>query len=251
MKILGIDSSTRVSSLAIIEEEDIIAEFNISSNYKKTSSILVLAIQDLLEKVNLKLIDLDGLAVSIGPGSFTGLRVGLGVAKGLAYATSLPLVGVNSLDSLAYSYKGIPFLICSMLECKKDELFYAVFRCLDSLERVIDYRCEGIESLLKRLSCLKEKIIIVGEGIRNYRQIIKNELKEKVIFIDSLITFPGGAKVALLGLERLKRGEKDNAFTLVPLYLRKAQAEIVWEKTRLIRTYSGSKNIPKKKMRNE
>lgn len=229
MRILGIDSSTKVTSLAIIEEEGIIAEFNISSDYKKTSSILVLAIQDLLKKIDLKLVDLDGLAISIGPGSFTGLRVGLGVAKGLSYATSLPLVGVNSLDALAYSYRGVPFLICPVMQCKKDELFFAVFRWLEDLERIIDYQCEDIGSLLKRLSLLKEKIIILGEGARNYGQIIKSELNKKVIFIDDSLNFPGGVKVAHWGLERLKRGERDDPFTLVPLYLRKSQAEVAWE----------------------
>ncbi len=230
MKILGIDTSTRISSLAIIENEEIVVELNINSNYKKTSSILVLAIQDLLKRVDWKLDELDGLAVSLGPGSFTGLRVGLGVVKGLSYATSLPVVGVNSLDVLAYSWKEAPFLICPLLECKKGELFYGVFKYLHGLEKIIDYKCESLDRLLMKISVLKEKILIIGERIENYRTQIEKELSQKVILIETSPYFPGGANVARLGLERLKKGEKDDIFTMIPFYLRKSQAEVVWEK---------------------
>lgn len=230
MKILGIDTSTKICSLGLVEEMDILAEYNLSSYYQKTSSILVFAIKDILEGVGLKLSDIDGIAVSIGPGSFTGLRIGLGVAKGLSYATSLPLFAIPTLDALAFSLKGIPFLVCPILESKRDEIYSAVFREVDGLDKVVDYNCEDINSLLAKLSFLKEKIIFIGEGIIKYRKIIEEKLGRNALFAGPHLALPRGVNVAFLGLEKLKKGEEENIYTLSPLYLRKSEAEIIWEK---------------------
>lgn len=232
MKILGIDTSTRFCSLGLIEENNILIEYNLNiSNFsKKHSSILVPAIKDMLEWVNLKLEDIDGIAVSIGPGSFTGLRIGLGVAKGLCYAGSLPLLGIPTLDALAFSLKEIPHLICPILEAKKDEIYNAVFRGGQNLEKVIDYKCEDIDSLLVKISSLKEKIIFLGEGIIKYREIIKERIGQDALFINPQLVLLRGTNVAFLGLEKLKIGKEDNISTLSPLYLRRSEAEIAWEK---------------------
>ena len=115
MKILGIDTSTKFCNLALIKDEDILIEYTINGLKKKHSSILMPAIKDLLKIMNLKMAEINGIAISIGPGSFTGLRIGLGVAKGLSYACSLPLLGVPTLEAMAFSLKEIPYLICPVL----------------------------------------------------------------------------------------------------------------------------------------
>lgn len=230
MKILGIDTSTKICSLGLVEENNILAEYNLSSYYQKTSSILVSTIKDMLGGVGLKLSDIDGIAVSIGPGSFTGLRIGLGVAKGLSYASSIPLLAIPTLDALAFSLKGIPFLVCTILESKKDEVYSAAFREVDGLNKVVDYNCGDINSLLLKLSSLKEKIVFIGEGIIKYRKIIEGKLGRKASFVGPHLALPRGVNVAFLGLEKLKKGEAENIYTLLPLYLRKSEAEIIWEK---------------------
>lgn len=230
MKILGIDTSTKICSLGLIEEEDILIEYTLNNIQKKHSSILVPVIKDIFERVNLKLQDIDGIAVSLGPGSFTGLRIGLGVAKGLSYAGSLPLLGIPTLDALALSLKGMPCLICPILDAKKDEIYNAVFRGDNNIEKVMDYKCEDINSLLVRLSPLREKIIFIGEGLIRYQEIIKERIGQDALFIDPQLVFPRGTNVAFLGLEKLKMGKEDNISTLSPLYLRKPEAEIAWEK---------------------
>ncbi|MCG2762153.1 MAG: tRNA (adenosine(37)-N6)-threonylcarbamoyltransferase complex dimerization subunit type 1 TsaB, partial [Candidatus Atribacteria bacterium] len=108
MKILGIDTSTKFCNLGLIEDEDILIEYTISGLKKKHSSILVPAIKNLLKTLDLKIEEINGIAVSIGPGSFTGLRIGLCVAKGLCYARSLPLLGIPTLDAMAFPLKEIP-----------------------------------------------------------------------------------------------------------------------------------------------
>ncbi len=230
MKILGIDTSTKICSLGLIEEEAILIEYTFNNLQKKHSSVLMPAIKDIFEKVNLKLQDIDGIAVSLGPGSFTGLRISLGVAKGLSYASSLPLLGIPTLDALAFSLKGVPCLICPILDAKKDEIYNVVFRGGNNFKKVMDYKCEDINSLLIRLSSLKEKIIFIGEGLIRYQEIIKEKIGKDALFIDPQLVFSRGANIAFLGLEKLKKGKKDNVSTLSPLYLRKSEAEMAWEK---------------------
>ena len=230
MKILGIDTSTKFCNLALIKDEDILIEYTINGLKKKHSSILMPAIKDLLKIMNLKMEEINGIAISIGPGSFTGLRIGLGVAKGLSYACSLPLLGVPTLEAMAFSLKEIPYLICPVLESKKDEIYDVVFRGGDSLHRVMDYKCEDIQSLLVRLSPLKEKIVFLGDGIKKYRDIIKEKIGKDALFIDSQLNLSVATSIAFLGLNKIKKGEEDDISTLSPFYLRKSEAEIIWEK---------------------
>ena len=230
MKILGIDTSTKFCNLGLIEDENILIEYTINGLKKKHSSILVPAIKNLLKTIGLKIEEINGIAVSMGPGSFTGLRIGLCVAKGLCYARSLPLLGIPTLDAMAFPFKEIPYLICPILESKKDEIYDVVFRGGVSLDKVMDYQCEDIQSLLFRLSSLKEQIIFSGDGIKKYRDIIKEKIGKDALFIDSQLNLPVATSIAFLGLNKLKKGEKDNIFTLSPFYLRKSEAEIIWEK---------------------
>jgi tRNA threonylcarbamoyladenosine biosynthesis protein TsaB len=228
--ILGIDTSTKFCNLGLIEDKDIIIEYTINGLTKKHSSILVPAIKDLLKMIDLKMEEINGIAISIGPGSFTGLRIGLGVAKGLCYALSLPLLGIPTLDATAFPLKEIPHLICPVLESKKDEIYDVVFRGGESLHRIMDYKCEDIHSLLARLYSLKEKIIFLGDGIKKYRENIKVKLGKNALFIDSQINLPMATNIAFLGLNKLKKEEEDDISVLSPFYLRKSEAEIVWEK---------------------
>jgi len=230
LKILGIDTSTKFCNLGLIEDKDIIIEYTINGLKKKHSSILVPAINDLLKAINVKMEEIDGIAISMGPGSFTGLRIGLCVAKGLCYAHSFPLLGIPTLEAMAFPLMGMPHLICPILESKKNEIYDVVFRGEDSLHRVMDYKCEDIQSLLVKLSPLKEKIIFLGDGVKKYRDIIKEKIGEDALFIDSQLNLSVATSIAFLGLKKLKRGEKDDIFTLSPYYLRRSEAEIIWEK---------------------
>lgn len=230
MKILGIDTSTKFCNLGLIEDRDVLIEHTISSIKKRHSSILVPAIEDLLKAIDVKMEEIDGVAVSIGPGSFTGLRIGLSVAKGLCYSRSLPLLGIPTLEACAFPLREIPYLICPILKSKKDEIYDVVFRGGDSLHKVMDYKCEDIQNLLVRLSPLKEKMIFLGDGIKKYQDNIKEKIARNALFIDSQLNLSMAASIAFLGLNKLKKGEEDDISSLTPFYLRKSQAEIIWEK---------------------
>ena len=230
MKILGIDTSTRICSIGLIEDKTILIEYTINSLLKKHSAFLVPAIKNMFEQVDLELHDIDGIAISLGPGSFTGLRIGLGVAKGLAYANSLPLIGIPTLEVLAFPFKEMPYFICTILDARKSEVYSAVFQGGNNLEKVLDFRCENINNLLKRLYNLKGKIIFTGVGALGYREIIEKKIDQNVLFIQSTLNLLLGSSIAFLGLERFERGEGDNIFSISPIYLRKSEAEIIWEK---------------------
>ena len=227
--LLAVDTSTQSVGIALFDGNQILCEESWISRRFHTVE-LANAVQSNLFRAGLSAADLHVLAVANGPGSFTGLRIGLGVAKGLSYACSLPLLGIPTLDVLAYSLKGIPYLICPILESKKNEIYSAVFRGGDNFNKILEYKCEDIYTLLARIGSLKEKVIFLGEGVKNYQEIIKEKMGSNALFTGSQLFFPRGVNVAFLGMEKLRKGRKDDIATLSPLYLRKSEAEIIWEK---------------------
>ena len=227
MKILGVDTSTPVGSIGITDDESVIAEYSL--NVVEThSSRLMSAIDDLLRRALLKIHDMDAFAIAIGPGSFTGLRIGLGTMKGFCYALKKPLVGVVTLDALAYNVKFADKLICPILDARRGEVYAAVYRGSSDgrLELQTDYLCTKIELLLETLA---EPTIFLGDGFNRYKDTIAEMLKEKAIFTTPFFGFCRGATVALLGYERLKAGESDDYFSITPFYIRKSEAEVRFE----------------------
>ena len=127
MKILGIDTATRVGSLAIVDNESLIGEYTLNMN--TTHSVRLLpALDQLLKTADLVLSHIDVLAISLGPGSFTGLRIGASTVKGLALAANKPVVGIPTLDALAQNFRGVESLICPMVDARKKEVYTALYR---------------------------------------------------------------------------------------------------------------------------
>jgi tRNA threonylcarbamoyladenosine biosynthesis protein TsaB len=230
MKILGIDTSSRYCNLSIIEDEDIMIEYIINGLIKKHSSILLPAIEGMLTNINMGIQDINGIAITIGPGSFTGLRVGLGVAKGLSYAASIPVASVITLDALVCNVAKIPAMICPVLDARKGEVYFALYRGGDQLSKMIDYQCESIEKLLSRIENIQENIIFLGEGTLKYQSRIKDTMGSRAIFIHPTLSILKASNVALIGLEKIKKGKVENIYSISPFYMRKSEAEIVWEK---------------------
>ncbi|MEA1939725.1 MAG: tRNA (adenosine(37)-N6)-threonylcarbamoyltransferase complex dimerization subunit type 1 TsaB [Candidatus Caldatribacteriota bacterium] len=230
MKILGIDTSSKWSNLSVIEDEEILIEYVVNGLHKKHSSILVQTIKKMLKNVDMKIGNIDGISVTIGPGSFTGLRIGLGTAKGLSYATSAPLFGIPTLDVLAYPLRKMPYLICPILDARKEEVYYAVYRGGDNIRKIIDYKCESINQLLSNFLSSNEDIVFLGEGLTKYQDVIKKKIGERAMIIDSTISLIHASNVAFMGLEKFKKDKSDDIYSFSPLYLRKSEAEIAWEK---------------------
>jgi tRNA threonylcarbamoyladenosine biosynthesis protein TsaB len=222
MKVLGIDTSTAVVSIGIIEDESVIAEssLNVMASH---SAKLMSVIDDVLKRSALTIQELDAFAVTIGPGSFTGLRIGLSTVKGFCYALKKPIIGVITLDVLAYSLKYSDKLICPILDARKQEVYSAIYRGGSKLVRQTDYLCTKIESIL---ASLNEPTIFLGDGVARYKEIIVQNLNNHAIIAESPFRFCRGPIVALLGYERLISGESDDYFAITPFYIRKPEAEV-------------------------
>jgi len=217
MKVLGIETSSILCGVAIVDEGEPVVEYRL--NIRNVHSEKLVSV---IERVSLDsqvgFDQLGGIAISIGPGSFTGLRIGLSVAKGLAFSLDLPLAAVPTLEALASQLPQTPYLICPLLRARKDELYVAFYKnTTGRLERVRDHK---ILTLPQFIAEVDTETILVGEGADIYKATLTKKLKGKAIFAPKTCSLPSALSVAQLGWERLKRGEIANLETLEPLYLR-------------------------------
>jgi tRNA threonylcarbamoyladenosine biosynthesis protein TsaB len=229
MKILGIDTSTSCGSLGLIEDDEVVAEYALFRE-ETHSARLVPAIQALLKEAQLDLHKIDGMAVSLGPGSFTGLRVGLSTIKGLALAAEKPVAGVPTLDALASNLPFTPYMICPILDARKGEVYTALYKdgVGGQVERLTPYQVLPPDGLLEQLP--PQETIFLGYGVEVYRELIEERLGEKALFAPPHLRFLRGTTVAELGLQRFMHGEGDDIASLTPIYVRPSDAEINWTK---------------------
>jgi tRNA threonylcarbamoyladenosine biosynthesis protein TsaB len=227
MRILGIDTSTACGSLGLIDDDAVVAEYALLR--KETHSArLVPAIQALLKEARLDLHEIDGLAVSLGPGSFTGLRVGLSTVKGLALAAEKPVVGVPTLDALASNLPFTPYLICPILDARKGEVYTALYKDDEGgrVERLTPYQVLSPLGLLEKIPL--QETIFLGDGAEVYGELIEEQWGEKALFAPPHLRFLRGSTVAELGLGRIMQGEGDDISSMIPIYVRPSDAEINW-----------------------
>lgn len=240
MLMLGLDTSTAACTAALVEEERIIAEYTINDR-KAHSRRLLPIIASLLQDAGIEGSALDALAVSIGPGSFTGLRIGLATAKGLALAWSKPVLGVPSLDVLASSLPAVPHLICPSLQARKGEVYWALYKWGEAkgrherppLLRLTDYVASDLDDFLAGLAANREKaggedlkVVLLGDAVPLYWPAVAARFGEQVRQAPPAWFYPRASSLAFLALERLARGEisLDQGAPLKPLYIRPAPA---------------------------
>jgi tRNA threonylcarbamoyladenosine biosynthesis protein TsaB len=224
MKVLGIDTSTSCGSVGLIDEESIIAEYLLNIPVTHSERLLV-TIERLLKETHLAVGDLDGWAISLGPGSFTGLRIGVSTVKGLALATRKPVAGVSTLDILANQIPFTPYLICPILDARKGEVYASFYRYGEGneLKRESDYLAIKPQDLIKKI---RERVIFIGDGVRTHGDYLRKILQSLAIFAPHSLNFLHGSGVARLGLELLRKGEDLDLATFTPLYVRPSDAEI-------------------------
>ncbi len=223
MIVLGIETSSLHGGVALVGPEGLIAEqvLNIELTY---SERLLPAIHRVLADAGLTMADLGGLAVAIGPGSFTGLRIGLSTAKGLTVASGIPLVGVRTLRALAW---GLPFCrhpICPILDARKGEVYCALFRWDGAnLVQMMEDAAMPPRALADRIT---GPTVFLGDGVAAYGEVLAEVLGARTIFPPPPFRGARPAAVAALGRERLQSGEQDDPAALTPRYLRPSEAEL-------------------------
>ena len=216
MKILGVDTSTPIGSVGLIDGERFIAEHTLSI-VKAHSSRLMPAIDQILKWGDLTVHDVDACAVGIGPGSFTGIRIGVGTIKSLCYALKKPIIGVSTLETIAYNLRYTDKLICPILDARKDEVYGAVFQGGPNLVRKSEDLCVPIETLLSHID---DDAIFVGDGLGRYAPTVCERFGDDVSLADPIFNVPRGASIARIGYNRLLSGQSADYFSLTPNYVR-------------------------------
>lgn len=224
MRILGIESSSLVASVAIVEDETTMAEYTV--NFKKThSQTLLPMIDEMVKLLEIDLSTVDAIAVSGGPGSFTGLRIGSATAKGLGLALHKPLIHVPTLDATAYNLYGTEALICPIMDARRNQVYTGIYRFRESFEIVHGQDAMDIDELIGILNSMGEPVIFLGDGVPVFRSRIEETLTVKALFAPAHVNRQRASAVAALGAVYFKEGKTETAMEHQPDYLRKSQAE--------------------------
>ena len=231
MKVLGIDTSTPCGSVGLANDAGVISEFLVDVPVTHSERLLP-AIHFVLKEAGCAMEALDGWAISLGPGSFTGLRIGVSTVKGLAFATGKPVVGIPTLDGLAAQISPTPYLICPILDARKKEVYTAFYRYnqKELLVRLSDYQAIRPDLLTKEV---KEKTIFVGNGASMYGEILRTALPSLALFPATPPHLFHGSMVAKLGVDLLLKENVLDTATFSPIYVRPSEAEIKWQEQRV------------------
>jgi tRNA threonylcarbamoyladenosine biosynthesis protein TsaB len=226
MLLIGIETSTAVSSVALGGEQGIVAS-TLLSRGRGHAEFLVPAARFLVEQSGVSLSAIGGVAVGIGPGLFTGMRVGIATAKGFAQALGVPIVGISSLDLLAFAVRYTSRLICACIDARRGEVFAAFYRQVPGgVQRIGEYTVWEPERLAAEVESRVEDVLFIGDGALVYRGLLPHRRAEFASHADA---YPNAGALIELALPRFIREETDSLFDLEPLYLRKADAQITWE----------------------
>jgi len=231
MRILAVDTATPIVSAAVGDGCRLLAEKTVSRGETHSKHLMGL-IDGVLAAAGIRLGDLNGFAVTRGPGSFTGLRIGISTIKGLALATGKPLVGVSSLRALAGQAIPTPYVICPLIDARKNEVYFCRFRFQGGrLERVSDPRVGAVGEALKGIV---EPCLFIGNGALLYRQTIGDTLGESARFAGVDRHTLRASTILRVSLSRFAGNDTDPLDTFAPVYIRKSDAQL----------HAGKANLP-------
>jgi len=233
--VLGIETATSVASIAIAGKDAVLSECMI--NEKRMHSINLLPmIENTFKSAGIEPAQLDGIAVSIGPGSFTGLRIGIAVAKMLSCVWNIPIAPVSILQAMAYQLYGCKDMICPMISARRNEVYTAVYTTdKGQMVNIQDPVAVSIEQIASILNDKKGNVVFLGDAIELYRHYLINTISDKIEFEFNTVIKPSAASIALLGTVELKQGRGVLSVNLKPEYIRLSQAEVKWnEKNKFV-----------------
>ena len=231
MSILSIDTSSQVSSVSVLSAECVAAEVSMQGALTHSETLMP-HIETALAMARVKKDELDGIAVSIGPGSFTGLRIGLASAKMMAYALHIPLIAVPTLEALAHHCVCEGVRLVPVMDAQKGNVYVQEFTWRAdgdalTLHEESSLAILPLAEVIARLSKTEQPVLLLGDAMQRKVDV---ELPVNVRLAPIHARMPRAACVGLAALTRLARGETDDPVTAVPLYLRRSEAEVLWEK---------------------
>ncbi len=229
MRLIALDSSGLVASVAVIEDDLLIAEYTIQ--YKKTHSQTLLPMLDEIKKmIDLDFEQIDAIAVAAGPGSFTGLRIGSATAKGLAFAMKKPIIGVPTLDGLAYNLYGTDKIVCPIMDARRSQVYTGIYEFVkedsEYTLHVIKEQCAvAFDEIAQALNELGKEVIFLGDGVPVFSDRMKEVMKVPYTFAPAHMNRQRAGSIGVLGSIYYKQGKIQKAEEHAPEYLRLSQAE--------------------------
>ena len=224
MRILGIESSSLVASAALVTDDVLTAEYTV--NLKKThSQTLLPMIVEIFRMLELEPSTVDAIAVSAGPGSFTGLRIGSATGKGLGLALKKPLIHIPTVDAMAYNLYGTSALICPIMDARRNQVYTGLYHFSREFQIVKEQNAADIFELAEEINSIGERVVFLGDGVPVYGNILKEKINVPMDFAPAHVNRQRGASVAALGAVYYKAGKIETAMEHKPDYLRKSQAE--------------------------
>lgn len=226
MKILAVETSTMLGGLAVMDSSaGLLVEVRVNVEVA-LSERLMTELDHALRSAGLGVKDMDALAVASGPGSFTGLRIGLSTVKGLSFATGLPVVAVPTLEAFAWCFPYSPYPVCPMLDARKKEVYAGVFRREgQEMKRLLQETSIKPRELALALRG-HDRVVLAGEGAALYRDELTAVLGEKALFAPAHLMVPSPSAVAYVGLKKVLKGESSDPVRVRPFYIRKSEAEL-------------------------
>ena len=224
MKILAVDTSATAASVAVAEENKLIGEFSINTALTHSQTLMPM-VDELLKNTGLSVNDIDAVAVNAGPGSFTGVRIGVAAVKGIAFPKNLTCVSVSTLESMAYNMLGNDCIVCSVMDARCSQVYNALFRVKGcTVTRMTDDRALSLTDLKNELQNINEKVVLVGDGAVLCSKFLGEEL-ENIMLAPFNNRIQTASSVAYAAFEKINNGETVKADELMPVYLRLPQAQ--------------------------
>ncbi len=229
MLVLGIESSTPRVSIALITQAEVVASYELGRG-KSQDEVLMPAAQRMLQDADVDWSQLGGIAVGLGPGLFTGLRVGVATGKALAQTLGISIAGLSSLDVLAHSVRYTRRAICTCVDARRNEVFWAFYRSVPGgVQRLTEFRCAPADHCATEIESRGEPVLVVGNGPYLYPDAFAQPAHQIEIAGIADGT-PTAIPLAELAVARLLREDSDRLVDVRPLYIRKSDAEVTWER---------------------
>lgn len=224
MNILAVDTSATSASVCVALENKIIGEFSINTSLTH-SQTLVPMIEQVIEKTGVSMDSIDAIAVNAGPGSFTGVRIGVAAVKGIAFSRNIKCVSVSTLESMAYNMLDSECIVCAVMDARCSQVYNALFRISNGkVERLVEDRALSLADLKLDLQKYSEKIILVGDGAEITFNYLENSL-QNVLLASVNNRTQKASSIACVAFEKIKNNETITASELMPVYLRLPQAQ--------------------------
>jgi tRNA threonylcarbamoyladenosine biosynthesis protein TsaB len=229
LKVLAIDTSSMVATCAVLDEEKVLGEYNLNQDMTHSERLIPM-IKVIMDSLSLKIEEIDLFAGAKGPGSFTGLRIGLATIKSLAHVLDKPVLGISTLEALAFN---IPFggIVVPIMDARRNRVFTGIYQWENGiLINRFEPNIMEIDELIEKVQSFDGKVVFNGDGTVVYKDNISKKLGPNAIFAPIHLNGAKASSVGELAMLKWNKGQRENYFDLVPEYLRESQAQREYKK---------------------